>query len=47
MTRGAPRSTNGGPGEKLHPNRAGYEAMAAAINLAPLLAGPAGSRERR
>jgi lysophospholipase L1-like esterase len=42
-----PESTTGGPGEKLHPNRAGYEAMAAAINLAPLLAGPAGSRERR
>lgn len=34
-----PESTTGGPGEKLHPNRAGYEAMAAAIDLAPLMAG--------
>jgi len=34
-----PESTTGGPGEKLHPNRAGYEAMAATIDLAPLLAG--------
>ena len=34
-----PESTTGGPGEKLHPNRAGYEAMAATINLAPLTAG--------
>lgn len=35
-----PESTTGGPGEKLHPNRAGYEAMAASVDLAPLLAGP-------
>ena len=34
-----PESTTGGPGEKLHPNRAGYAAMAATIDLAPLLAG--------
>ena len=32
-----PESTLGGPGERLHPNRAGYEAMAAAIDLAPLI----------
>ena len=31
-----PESTTGGPGEKLHPNRAGYQAMAAVIDLAPL-----------
>ncbi len=31
-----PESTTGGPGEKLHPNRAGYQAMAGAIDLAPL-----------
>lgn len=34
-----PDSTTGGPGEKLHPNRAGYAAMAAAIDLTPLMAG--------
>lgn len=34
-----PESTTGGPGEKLHPNRAGYAAMAATIDLAPLMAG--------
>ncbi len=34
-----PESTTGGPGEKLHPNRAGYEAMAASIDLAPLTVG--------
>jgi lysophospholipase L1-like esterase len=28
-----PDSTTGGPGDKLHPNRAGYMAMAAAIDL--------------
>ena len=33
-----PESTTGGPGDKLHPNRAGYQAMAATIDLAPLLA---------
>ena len=36
-----PDSTTGGPGEKLHPNRAGYAAMAATIDLAPLMAGAA------
>ena len=34
-----PESTTGGPGEKLHPNRAGYAAMAASIDLALLTAG--------
>ena len=33
-----PESTTGGPGDKLHPNRAGYQAMAATIDLAALLA---------
>ncbi len=32
-----PDSTIGGPGDGLHPNRAGYVAMAAAIDLAALL----------
>ena len=32
-----PESTTGGPGEKLHPNRAGYQAMAGAIELPPLM----------
>ena len=32
-----PESTTGGPGEKLHPNRAGYQAMAATIDLKALL----------
>ncbi len=36
-----PESTTGGPGEKLHPNRAGYETMAAVIDLTPLMAGAA------
>ena len=31
-----PDSTAGGPGDKLHPNRAGYLAMAAAIDLKSL-----------
>jgi lysophospholipase L1-like esterase len=31
-----PDSTTGGPGDKLHPNRAGYQAMADVIDLAPL-----------
>ena len=39
-----PESTTGGKGDKLHPNRAGYAAMAAAIDLAPLLAAPAPAR---
>ena len=34
-----PESTTGGPGEKLHPNRAGYEAMAASIDISPLIIG--------
>ena len=32
-----PDSTIGGPGDKLHPNRAGYLAMAGAIDLKLLL----------
>ena len=32
-----PESTTGGPGDRLHPNRAGYAAMAAAIDLTSLL----------
>ena len=28
-----PNSTTGGPGDKLHPNRAGYAAMGGAIDL--------------
>jgi len=32
-----PESTLGGPGDKLHPNRAGYQAMAASIPLADVL----------
>jgi lysophospholipase L1-like esterase len=31
-----PNSSVGGPGDKLHPNRAGYAAMANAIDLAPI-----------
>jgi lysophospholipase L1-like esterase len=31
-----PESTTGGPGEKLHPNRAGYQAMAGVIDLKEL-----------
>lgn len=34
-----PESTTGGPGEKLHPNRAGYQAMAETIDLVPLAPG--------
>ncbi len=34
-----PESTTGGPGDKLHPNRAGYLAMAQAIDLETLLPG--------
>jgi lysophospholipase L1-like esterase len=33
-----PNSSTGGPGDKLHPNRAGYAAMANALNI-ELLAG--------
>jgi lysophospholipase L1-like esterase len=36
-----PESTTGGPGDKLHPNRAGYLAMGNAVELAPLMAKPA------
>jgi lysophospholipase L1-like esterase len=32
-----PESTAGGPGDKLHPNRAGYQAMAATIDLGALV----------
>jgi len=28
-----PNSTTGGPGDRLHPNRAGYAAMGATIDL--------------
>jgi lysophospholipase L1-like esterase len=35
-----PNSSTGGPGDKLHPNRAGYAAMANAIDI-KLLAGGA------
>ncbi len=36
-----PNSSIGGPGDKLHPNRAGYAAMANAIDLAALTGRPA------
>jgi lysophospholipase L1-like esterase len=36
-----PNSTTGGPGEKLHPNRAGYAAMARAIDLGLVFGGKA------
>jgi lysophospholipase L1-like esterase len=29
-----PDSTAGGPGDRIHPNRAGYQAMAASVDLA-------------
>ncbi len=35
-----PNSTTGGAGDKLHPNRAGYQAMAAAIPLMVVLPAP-------
>ncbi|MDA8248749.1 MAG: GDSL-type esterase/lipase family protein [Rhodospirillales bacterium] len=35
-----PESTTGGAGDKLHPNRAGYQAMAASIPLAVVLPAP-------
>jgi lysophospholipase L1-like esterase len=41
-----PESTTGGPGDKLHPNRAGYQAMGMAIDLEPLL-GKTGKAARR
>ena len=34
-----PDSTTGGPGDKLHPNRAGYLAMAMAVDLSLLVPG--------
>ena len=34
-------SSLGGPGDRLHPNRAGYQAMGEAIDLASLIGGPA------
>ena len=36
MAEFVPESTTGGPGEKLHPNRAGYQAMAGMIDLKEL-----------
>jgi lysophospholipase L1-like esterase len=36
-----PNSSTGGPGDHLHPNRAGYQAMAAAIDLALVAPAPA------
>jgi lysophospholipase L1-like esterase len=33
-------SSLGGPGDKLHPNRAGYQAMGEAVDLASLMGGP-------
>jgi len=41
-----PESTTGGPGDKLHPNRAGYLAMGQAIDLDLLLAKPARAASR-
>jgi lysophospholipase L1-like esterase len=38
-----PDSTIGGPGDRLHPNRAGYQAMAVAIDLASLFPPAVGS----
>lgn len=39
-----PESTTGGPGDKLHPNRAGYHAMAYSIDLKMLMPAPAAKR---
>jgi len=39
-----PESTTGGPGEKLHPNRAGYEAMASMIDLGALVGRPVAAK---
>lgn len=38
-----PNSSTGGPGDKLHPNRAGYAAMGSAIDLGAVL-GPAAAK---
>ena len=35
-----PNSSTGGPGDKIHPNRAGYAAMANAIDLAAVTGRP-------
>jgi lysophospholipase L1-like esterase len=35
-----PDSTSGGPGDKLHPNRAGYQAMGQAVPLALIVPPP-------
>jgi len=35
-----PNSTVGGPGEKIHPNRAGYAAMGTAIDLEMIVGKP-------
>ena len=40
-----PNSTIGGAGDKLHPNRAGYAAMARAIDLAPFAPAPAAAKK--
>jgi lysophospholipase L1-like esterase len=40
-----PESTTGGPGDKLHPNRAGYLAMGNAVDLEMLMAKPARQAE--
>ena len=42
-----PNSSVGGPGDKLHPNRAGYAAMANAIDLAVVAVRPAPSQPRK
>jgi lysophospholipase L1-like esterase len=39
-----PNSSTGGPGDKLHPNRAGYAAMANAIDLATIVGRPVPSQ---
>jgi len=39
-----PESTTGGPGEKLHPNRAGYQAMASMIDLGALIGRPVAAK---
>jgi lysophospholipase L1-like esterase len=41
-----PNSTVGGPGDKVHPNRAGYQAMAKAVDLALVAPPAAGSAPR-
>lgn len=42
-----PESTTGGPGDGLHPNRAGYLAMAQSIDLTALLPGLRPARQNR